>query len=197
MSISTPTEHIEPLLTWIEAHRDAVLADLQRFCRQPSISAQGQGMREMAQLGAESLRELGAETSLVPTQGFPVVVGRLAGDSTRRLAIYDHYDVQPPEPLEAWSMPPFEAAIRDGCLYARGVADNKGNLVARLWAVRAWREVHGRLPCGVTFLIEGEDEFWSPILCAFARAHQYLLLPNACLWEAGALIEHGAISITA
>ncbi len=70
-------------------------------------------MREMAQLVAESLRELGAETSLVPTQGFPVVVGRLAGESARRLAIYDHYDAQPPEPLEAWSVPPFEAVWRD------------------------------------------------------------------------------------
>ena len=99
MSISTPAERIEPILTWIEENRDAAIADLQRFCRQPSISAQGQGMREMAQLVAGSLRELGAETSLVPTQGFPVVVGRLAGDSTRRLAIYDHYDAQPPEPL--------------------------------------------------------------------------------------------------
>src|SRR6266567_6139286 len=143
MSISTPAERIEPILTWIEENRDAAIADLQRFCRQPSISAQGQGMREMAQLVAESLREVGAETSLVPTQGFPVVVGRLAGDSTRRLAIYDHYDAQPPEPLAAWSVPPFEAVIKDGRLYARGVADNKGNLVARLWAVQAWREVHG------------------------------------------------------
>jgi acetylornithine deacetylase/succinyl-diaminopimelate desuccinylase-like protein len=90
MSISTPAERLEPVLTWIGEQRDAALADLQRFCRQPSISAQGQGMREMAHLVVESLHELGAETSLVPTQGFPVVVGRLAGESTRRLAIYDH-----------------------------------------------------------------------------------------------------------
>jgi len=146
MSISTPADRLEPVLTWIEGHRDAALADLQRFCRQPSISAQGQGMREMAQIVAESLRDLGAETSLVPTQGFPVVVGRLAGVSTHRLVIYDHYDIQPPEPMEAWSVPPFEAVVKDGRLYARGVADNKGNLVARLWAVRAWHEVHGAIP---------------------------------------------------
>ncbi|MFL5692218.1 MAG: M20/M25/M40 family metallo-hydrolase, partial [Ktedonobacteraceae bacterium] len=147
MSISTPAEHIEPVLTWIEEHSDLAVANLQHFCRQPSISAQNRGMREMAELVAENLRELGADTSLVPTQGFPVVVGRFAGNSTRRLAIYNHYDVQPPEPLEAWSVPPFDAAILNGRLYARGVADNKGNLVARLWAVRAWREVYGSLPC--------------------------------------------------
>src|SRR5438132_547398 len=197
MSISTPAERIEPVLTWIQAQRDAALADLQRFCRQPSISAQGQGMREMAQLVAESLRRLGAETSLVPTQGFPVGVGRLAGESTRRLAIYDHYDAQPPEPLEAWSMLPFEAAIRDGRLYARGVADNKGNLVARLWAVRAWREVHGAMPCGVTFLVEGEEEIGSPGLGEISRAHQDWLQADSCLWEAGTRNEQDSITITA
>ena len=197
MSLSTPPERLEPVLAWIEGHREAAIADLQRFCRQPSISAQDQGMREMAHLVAESLRDLEAATELVPTQSFPVVVGRLAGESTRRLAIYDHYDAQPPEPLEAWSTPPFEAAIRDGCLYARGVADNKGNLVARLWAVRAWREVHGALPCGVTFLVEGEEEIGSPDLGEFARTHQDLLQADACLWEAGARNEQGSITITA
>ena len=197
MSLATLPERLKPVLTWIEEHSDAAIADLQRFCRQPSISAQGQGMREMAQLVAESLRELGAETSLEPTGGFPVVVGRFAGESARRLAIYDHYDAQPPEPLEAWSTPPFGAAIRDGRLYARGVADNKGNLVARLWAVRAWREVHGALPCGVTFLVEGEEEIGSPGLGEFARTHQDVLQADACLWEAGARNEQGSITLTA
>jgi len=197
MSLSTPAERLDPLLTWIDSHREAAIASLQRFCRQPSISAQNRGMQDMAELVADSLRDLGAETSLVPTQGFPVVVGRLAGECTTRLAIYDHYDVQPPDPLEAWSVPPFEAALRDGRLYARGVADNKGNLVARLWAVRAWREVHGTLPCGVTFLVEGEEEIGSPSLGAFARTHQDLLQADGCLWEAGARNAQGTITITA
>ncbi len=79
MSLFTPAERLEPVLTWIDAHQDAAIATLQRFCRQPSISAQNKGMRDMAELVAERLRELGAETSLVPTQGFTVVVGQLAG----------------------------------------------------------------------------------------------------------------------
>ncbi len=197
MSIAISAERIEPVLAWIAEHKDTAIADLQRFCRQPSISAQGLGMREMASVVAESLRGMEAETSLVPTQGFPVVVGRLTGESTRRLAIYDHYDVQPSEPLEAWSVPPFEAVIKDGRLYARGVADNKGNLVARLWAVKAWRAVHGTLPCGVTFLVEGEEEIGSPSLGDFAHAHQELLQADACLWEAGTRNEQGSITITA
>ena len=138
-----------------------------------------------------------SETSLVPTQGFPVVVGRLAGERARRLAIYDHYDVQPPEPPEAWSVLPFDATIRDDRLYARGVADNKGNLVARLWAAQAWHEVHGTLPCGVTFLVEGEEEIGSPSLGEFARTHQDVLQADSYLWEAGARNEQGAITITA
>jgi acetylornithine deacetylase/succinyl-diaminopimelate desuccinylase-like protein len=197
MSISTPVERIKPVLTWIEEHSDLAVANLQHFCRQPSISAQNQGMREMAELVAENLRELGADTSLVPTQGFPVVVGRFAGSAARRLAIYNHYDVQPPEPLEAWSVPPFDGAIQNGRLYARGVADNKGNLVARLWAVRAWREVYGSLPCGVTFLVEGEEEIGSPSLEDFASSHPDLLQADACLWETGYRDENGAIAISA
>src|SRR2546430_15205449 len=114
MSISTPAERIEPILTWIEENRDAAIADLQRFCRQPSISAQGQGMREMAQLVAGSLRGLGGEISLGSTQGFSVGGGRVAGGKTRRLAIFRHFDAQPPWPLGGWGGPPFQAAHTGG-----------------------------------------------------------------------------------
>ncbi len=197
MTLLAPSERLEPVLAWIEAHAEDAIATLQHFCRQPSISAQNQGMDTMAALVADHLRELGAETALVSTQGFPVVVGRCAGDSARRLAIYNHYDVQPPEPLESWSAPPFAATIRDGCLYARGVADNKGNLVARLWAARAWRAVYGALPCSVTFIVEGEEEIGSPSLGDFAAAHQDLLRADGCLWETGYRDEQGTITITA
>ena len=93
--------------------------------------------------------------------------------------------------------PPFEAAIRDGRLYARGVADNKGSLVARLWAVRAWQEVVGKVPCGVTFLFEGEEEIGSPSLEGFAAAHQDLIQADACLWENGSREPGGAVALMA
>jgi acetylornithine deacetylase/succinyl-diaminopimelate desuccinylase-like protein len=195
--MSPSTQRIEPVFAWIEAQSDAAVASLQSFCRQPSISAQNLGMKEMAQLVTDELRQLGAETEQVATAHYPVVVGRLSGDSPRRLAIYNHYDVQPPEPLENWSVPPFDATLRAGHLYARGVADNKGNLVARLWAVRAWRAVHGSLPCGVTFLVEGEEEIGSPDLGTFAAAHPDLLRADACLWETGYRDADGTITITA
>jgi acetylornithine deacetylase/succinyl-diaminopimelate desuccinylase-like protein len=188
---------IAPVLAWIDEHREEALADLMRFCRQPSVAAQGWGMAEMASVVEGSLRELGAETRLVPTHGYPVVVGRLEGTSPVRLLIYNHYDVQPPEPLEEWTSPPFEPAVRDGALYARGVADNKGNVVARLWAVRAWLATHGTLPVGVTFLIEGEEEVGSPHLGDVPVAHPELVKADACLWEAGYRDDDGALPLYA
>ncbi|MBO0778459.1 MAG: M20/M25/M40 family metallo-hydrolase, partial [Ktedonobacteraceae bacterium] len=174
-----------PVMNWIDEHREEAIADLQRFCRQPSVSAQNWGMEETVEMVMGALRDLGAEATLVPTGGYPVAVGRLEGRSERHIAIYDHYDVQPPEPLEDWVSPPFEAAIRDGYLYARGVADNKGNMVARMWAVKAWLATHGQLPCRVTFLLEGEEEVGSPHLAEFAAANQELIKTDGCLWESG------------
>jgi acetylornithine deacetylase/succinyl-diaminopimelate desuccinylase-like protein len=154
-------------------------------------------MEEMAAMVVASLQELGAETTIVPTAGQPVLVGHLAGESPQRLMIYDHYDVQPPEPLDAWLAPPFDAAIQDGYLYARGVSDNKGNLVARLWAARAWREIYGTLPCHVTFLFEGEEEIGSPNLEDFAASHQDIVKADACLWESGYRDAQGALGLHA
>ncbi|HEY0607721.1 MAG TPA: M20/M25/M40 family metallo-hydrolase [Herpetosiphonaceae bacterium] len=188
---------LESVFQWIDSQRDAAIADLQRFCRQPSVAAQNWGMTEMAEIMQAALRDLGAETQSIATAGFPVVVGKLEGDGPRHLAIYNHYDVQPPEPLEAWTFQPFVAEIHDGKLYARGVADNKGNLVARLWAARAWQAVHGKLPCAITFLFEGEEEIGSPNLAAFAAANQELIRADACLWEAGYRDQSGALSLYA
>src|SRR6266700_6455812 len=197
MTFSEHKQQLQPVLEWIDTHRDEAISDLRRFCSRPSVAAQNWGMQEMARIVESSLQDLEAETEQVATSGFPVIVGKLKGASERHLAIYNHYDVQPPEPLDAWQSPPFEAAIRDGCLYARGVADNKGNLVARLWAARAWRAVHGTLPCHVTFLFEGEEEIGSPNLGSFAEAHQDLVRADACLWETGYRDATGALHIYA
>jgi acetylornithine deacetylase/succinyl-diaminopimelate desuccinylase-like protein len=188
---------LKPVLGWIDEHRDEALADLVRFCSQPSVAAQGWGMEEMAHIVEGSLGEMGAETHLLPTGGFPAVVGRLDGESPRRLLIYNHYDVQPPEPLEEWHSPPFEPQVRDGAFYARGVADNKGNVVARLWAVKAWLAAHGKLPCSVTFLIEGEEEIGSPHLGEIPTRYPEVMEADACVWEAGYRDDDGALPLYA
>jgi acetylornithine deacetylase/succinyl-diaminopimelate desuccinylase-like protein len=101
------------------------------------------------------------------------------------MLVYNHYDVQPPDPLDEWESPPFEPTIRDGRLYARGVADDKGDLLCRLQAIEAYREAVGPLPLRLRFLIEGEEEIGSPHLAPFAEAHADLLEADGCLWETG------------
>lgn len=88
------------------------------------------------------------------------------------MLLYGHYDVQPPDPLDAWLSPPFEPTIRDGRLYARGAGDNKGQHFANLLAIEAWLACRGRLPCNVTVLLEGEEEVGSPTMPAFVERHR-------------------------
>jgi acetylornithine deacetylase/succinyl-diaminopimelate desuccinylase-like protein len=105
--------------------------------------------------------------------------------------LYNHYDVQPPEPLELWNSPPFEGKQRDGKFFARGALDDKGELISRLAAFDAVRAVYGELPYRVKFLIEGEEEIGSPSLNGFLRDHSELLAADACVWEAGEVNYEG------
>lgn len=176
---------MDDVLTYIEHHVEETIARLQTFCRQPSIAAQGFGMVEMAELVRSTFEAAGAESEMVPTAGYPVVLGRFASAGSKTLMFYNHYDVQPPDPLDLWDSPPFAAQIRDGHLYARGVADNKGNLVARLAAVEAWLAVRGELPLNILFVVEGEEEIGSINLGRFAEENTEKLRADGCIWEAG------------
>jgi acetylornithine deacetylase/succinyl-diaminopimelate desuccinylase-like protein len=100
---------------------------------------------------------------------------------------YNHYDVQPPEPLELWDSPPFEPTTRDGKIYARGVADDKGHLASRLAAIEAVRKARGELPCRVKFLVEGEEEIGSVHLEEFVDHNRDLLRADAAVWESGSV----------
>jgi acetylornithine deacetylase/succinyl-diaminopimelate desuccinylase-like protein len=108
-----------------------------------------------------------------------------AGKGARTLLVYDHYDVQPPDPLDEWQTPPFEPTERDGYLYGRGVSDNKGNLMARLQALEIYREVFGELPLRVRVLFEGEEEIGSEHLAAFVAKYADRIRADGCIWEAG------------
>jgi len=169
---------------------DESIAELSRLCAQPSVSASGEGVRECAELVAEMIRARGFDVQLIETPGQPVVVGKAQGKSPRTFLFYNHYDVQPPEPLELWDSPPFEPTLRDGKLYARGVADDKGEIVARLAAIDAVRDLHGgELPCNLTFVVEGEEEVSSPHMRQFVLDHLDLLAADGALWEGGG-VDH-------
>jgi acetylornithine deacetylase/succinyl-diaminopimelate desuccinylase-like protein len=171
--------------TYLEKHLDVSIAELTRLAAQPSVGAQNWGLQECAALVDEMLRGRGFAVQVMATGGAPVVFAERKGRSDKTLLIYNHYDVQPAEPLELWDSPPFEPQVRDGKLYGRGVSDDKGQLTARLHAIDALLALDGELPCNIKFIIEGEEETSSEHLFDFIANHQEKLTANACIWEFG------------
>jgi acetylornithine deacetylase/succinyl-diaminopimelate desuccinylase-like protein len=171
----------------IDSHMDETLGDLKRLTAQPSVSAQKMGVLECAEMVAEELTEAGMTVEIMPTAdpAYPVVYGEIEGESDRTLLFYNHYDVQPAEPLDLWETPPFEPTERDGYLYGRGISDDKGPLVARLAAIKAILSVKQRLPARIKFLIEGAEEIGSPGFHDFVLEHRDRLKSDVCIWEGG------------
>ncbi|MDR7417628.1 MAG: M20/M25/M40 family metallo-hydrolase [Armatimonadota bacterium] len=177
---------------FLQAGLDGYINETAALCAQPSVSARGEGTHECAALVAQVLARHGFRTQQVETPGNPIIVGHAAGRSARTLLFYNHYDVQPPEPLELWTTPPFQPVVRDGALYGRGAKDDKGEFVARVAAVDAVRAAHGgQLPCGVLFVVEGEEEIGSPHIAEFVRRHKDQLRCHGAVWEEGGLAASG------
>jgi acetylornithine deacetylase/succinyl-diaminopimelate desuccinylase-like protein len=182
---------IEAIDEKIESQMSASLEELGRLCAQPSIAAQDIGMEECAALVSDMLRRRGFSVQLLPTGGAPVVFAERGGRRDRTLLFYNHYDVQPPEPLDLWQTPPFEPSIREGKIFARGVSDDKGHLVCRLAALDALLATEGDMPCNIKFVVEGEEEIGSVHLADFVNAHADLLAADACIWEFGGIDHTG------
>lgn len=175
--------------TYLEHRLNESIAELARLCAQPSVSAQNWGLAETAALAAEMLRKRGFQVEVTPTAGAPIVYAERKGRSDKTLIIYNHYDVQPAEPLELWVTPPFEPTLRDGKLYARGVSDDKGHFTFRLFAIDALLEELGELPCTVKWVLEGEEEVSSAHLHGYVEANKEKLAADACVWEFGG-VDH-------
>jgi acetylornithine deacetylase/succinyl-diaminopimelate desuccinylase-like protein len=179
---------MDSVYRYIEAHGERSLSLLERLCRQPSVSAQGLGLDEMAELVAIVMREYGLAAELLPTAGGPpLVYAEIAGRSEHTLLFYNHYDVQPVDPLHEWTSPPFEPTRRDGKLFARGVSDNKGDLAVRLEAIAALREVNGELPLSIKFVVDGEEESGSRAFPAAVRTYRDRLAADVCISEGSGL----------
>jgi acetylornithine deacetylase/succinyl-diaminopimelate desuccinylase-like protein len=165
--------------------------------RHPSISAQNVGVAEVAQLLVKMLAEVGLETRLLPSPGYPMVLGRWdQAPGAPTVLLYGHYDVQPPDPLEEWISPPFEPTIRDGRIYARGVGDNKGQHFAQILAIESHLVAHSRLPCNVIVLLEGEEEVGSPHIADFVREHRDELDADLVITSDGQIHPSGTPTIT-
>lgn len=173
------------VLEYIEQNTANALQAVKMLCRIPSIAAKGEGLEEAASLVRSMLKEAGLQTQLHSTTGAPVVTANIDVGAKRTLLFYDHYDVQPAEPFELWESPPFEPEVRNGRLYGRGTADNKGDIVSRIWAIRAFHNTGEKLPVNVKFLIEGEEEISSPNLAEFTQQHTDFLRADGGIWEFG------------
>lgn len=206
--MSNLDDYLRPVFEHIDRQRDTHLARLIDYLRLPSISTQGIGMQAMADHLVAWLDRLGFETEVLSVEstgarvdaeevpGWPMIVGRrLDQPGAPTVILYGHYDVQPPEPLEKWITPPFEPTIRDGRVYARGAGDNKGQHAAQLMALESLLAVHGRLPCNVIVLLEGEEEIGSPNLPAFVKAHQTKLKADLVITSDGPISEDGQPTI--
>ena len=186
-----PVPELQAVFAHLDEQRPSHLARLLDYLRHPSISAQDVGVSEVADILVRMLAAIGLQAELVPTSGHPVVLARWDGAPGRpTVLLYGHYDVQPPEPLELWTAPPFEPTLRDGRIYARGVADNKGQHLAQILAMEAHLHVHGRLPCNVVLVLEGEEEVGSPHIAGFVRAHRDRLRADLAVTADGPM--HGS-----
>ena len=169
----------------------AARRDLAALVAIPSVSARGEGLEYAATAVAEMLGEAGFRTDIAPGQVAPFVVGE-TGDGPFTLVIYNHYDVQPEDPRELWHTPPFELSEREGRLYGRGVADDKGEFVSRLAGWRAFRpRIEGPLPYRLIWIVEGEEEIGSPSLVEFLHARFPGLKADLCWWEFGEIDGSG------
>src|SRR5271165_1657063 len=176
----------------IDRQRDDAVRRLVAYLRHPSISAQNIGIQDVADRLVRMLTEMGLAASTVPTAGHPMVVARwqdAPGKPT--VLLYGHYDVQPADPIEAWTTPPFEPDIRDGRIYARGVADNKGQHFAQMLAIEAHLKTHGKLPCNVILLLEGEEEVGSPHIADFVRGNRDVLRADLAVTADGQMHPSG------
>ncbi len=160
---------------YLTEHQGRFLEELQEFLRIPSISALPDHREDVENAGrwvAQRLTKAGIEhVQVLPTEGHPVVYGDwLHAPGKPTLLIYGHFDVQPVDPVELWSNPPFDPVVRDGRIYARGASDDKGNMLAPILATEAILATSNTLPLNLKFLIEGQEEIGSPHLPPFMEA---------------------------
>lgn len=162
------------------------LDHLKQACTFPSVSTEGRGLADMTDWLENRLKELGASVTRLSVPGSPeALLGEITGTGTRTLMIYDHYDVQPVDPLNLWDAPPFEPAEKDGKLFARGAADNKGDLIARLSALEVYQDLYGDFPFNIKLFIEGEEESGSIHFERICNEFATQLASDDCVWEGG------------
>ncbi|HJU41781.1 MAG TPA: dipeptidase [Vicinamibacterales bacterium] len=191
---------MDKVVDFINVNRDRYIDEMKRYLAIPSISALPEhkaDVRKCAEWTADEMRRIGLQNvRLEETPGHPVVYGEwLGAPGAPTILFYGHYDVQPVDPLHLWTSPPFEATIRDGEIYARGSADDKGQVFMHFKAVEAHLKQTGKLPVNMKFLIEGEEEVGSANLDNFIQSHKDLLKADVVVISDSPMFDRGIPSI--
>jgi acetylornithine deacetylase/succinyl-diaminopimelate desuccinylase-like protein len=191
---------MDKVLDFINVNRDHYVDELKQYLAIPSISALPQhkdDVRRCAQWTADEMRRIGLQNVRVEeTSGHPIVYGEWLGAAgAPTILFYGHYDVQPVDPVDLWTSPPFDATVRDGEIYARGSADDKGQVFMHFKAVEAHIKQHGGLPVNMKFLIEGEEEVGSANLDHFVDGHKDLLKADVVVISDSPMFDRGVPSI--
>lgn len=163
---------MEKAFQYVDNHFDAMVDDLKDLCSHRSVAGDGEGLEQTRQSLVKKLRQIGLNPVLNTVEGGNAVLSAHADGRTKHTVLFfNHYDVVEEGNRDLWKNDPFTASVRDGSLYARGVSDNKGGLMCRIHAVEAILAATGKLPTGVKFLTEGDEETSSPSLVRFASEH--------------------------
>ena len=189
------SDPVADIRRYVRDRADDLLRELVEWVAVPSVSATGEGFPAATEYAVALMRDCGLTPTVVPTGGRPAVVGHAPGSAAGpHVLVYGHYDVQPAGPPAEWHSPPFTATVRDGRLYGRGTADNKGQHLAHLIALRTLRELRGGLPCPVTVLLDGEEEVGSPHLPDVVD-HLRAADADLVLWSDGPVHDNGQASL--
>ncbi|HZR22658.1 MAG TPA: dipeptidase [Vicinamibacterales bacterium] len=191
---------MDNVIDFVNVNRDRYLEELKAFLAIPSISALPQhagDVKRCAEWCADEMRRIGLQNvKLIDTPGNPVAYGDwLNAPGAPTILFYGHYDVQPVDPLDLWDSPPFEATVRDGEIYARGSADDKGQVFMHFKAVEAHLKQTGKLPVNIKFMIEGEEEVGSAHLDDFVRSHKSDLSADVVVISDSPMFARGVPSI--
>ena len=191
---------MDKVIDFINVNREKYLEELKALLAIPSISAlpeHKEDVKRCATWCADEMRKIGLQNvHLIDTPGNPVVYGDwLGAPGAPTVLFYGHYDVQPVDPLELWESPPFEATVRDGELYARGSADDKGQVFMHLKAIEAHLKENGRLPVNMKLILEGEEEVGSVNLDDFIASHKTELKADVVVISDTAMFDRGVPSI--
>ena len=191
---------MDKVIDFINVNRDRYLNELKTLLAIPSISAlpeHAPDITRCAEWCGDELKRIGLQNvRLIETPGNPVVYGEwLGAPGAPTILYYGHYDVQPVDPINLWQTPPFEATIRDGEIFARGSADDKGQIFMHFKAVEAHMQQNGRLPVNIKFMIEGEEEVGSAHLDDFVRANKQLLQADVVVISDSPMFARGIPSM--